>query len=75
MTIFVKLQRILQRWAISVDSVREFQATIKTLYGTHEVYMYPNAGHAFANSDFSNYNAEAAELAWERTLSFLHKHL
>jgi carboxymethylenebutenolidase len=61
--------------AISVDSVREFQATLKTLNGAHEIYIYPNAGHAFANSDSSNYNAEAAELAWERTLSFLHKHL
>ena len=49
--------------AISVDSVREFQATVKTLNGDHGIYIYPNAGHAFANSDSANYNAEAAELA------------
>ncbi|KPJ83242.1 MAG: hypothetical protein AMS17_17805 [Spirochaetes bacterium DG_61] len=61
--------------SISVDSVREFQATLKTLNGDHEVYIYPNAGHAFANSDSASYNAEAAELAWRRTLSFLEKHL
>jgi carboxymethylenebutenolidase len=60
---------------ISVDSVREFQATLRTLNGEHEIYIYPNAGHAFANSDSSNYNREAAELAWERTLAFLNKHL
>ncbi len=61
--------------SISVDSVREFQATLKTLNGDHEVYIYPNAGHAFANSDSASYNAEASELAWQRTLTFLKKHL
>lgn len=61
--------------SVSVDSVREFQATLRTLNGNHEIYIYPNAGHAFANSDSQNYNAEAAELAWERTLTFLNKHL
>jgi len=61
--------------AISIDSVREFQATLKTLHGDHEIYIYPNAGHAFANSDSANYNAEAAELVWKRTLAFLKKHL
>jgi len=61
--------------AISVDSVREFQATLKTLNGKHEIYIYPNAGHAFANSDSANYNAEAADLAWEQTLAFLNKYL
>ena len=61
--------------AISVDSVREFQTTLKTLNGDHEVYIYPNAGHAFANRDSDNYNKEAAQLAWERTLAFLKTHL
>lgn len=61
--------------SISVDSVREFQATLKTLKGAHEVYIYPNAGHAFANEDSDSYNREAAELAWSRTLAFLEKHL
>ena len=61
--------------SISVDSVREFQATLRTLSGAHEVYIYPNAGHAFANEDSASYNREAAELAWRRTLAFLEKHL
>jgi carboxymethylenebutenolidase len=61
--------------AISVDSVREFQATLKTLNGNHEVYIYQNAGHAFANSDSPNYNEEAAERTLTRTLTFLEKHL
>lgn len=35
-------------------------------------YRYPNIGHWFFESDRADaYNAEAAELAWERTLAFL----
>ena len=61
--------------AIKVDNVREFQVKLKTLSGDHEVYIYPNAGHAFANAGGANYDAAAAEEAWQRTLSFLEKHL
>lgn len=61
--------------SIKVDDVKEFQATLKTLSGNHEVYIYPNAGHGFANSDSSSYNKEAADLAWERTAEFLKKYL
>jgi carboxymethylenebutenolidase len=55
--------------SISVDDVVTFQATLKTLSGDHEVFIYPNAGHGFANE--SSYVPEAAVPAWERTLSFL----
>ena len=41
-----------------------------------EVLRYPGAGHAFSNSDApSMYNAEAAELAWSRTLAHFAQHL
>ncbi len=58
------------RW-IKVNNVREFQAVLKTLNGDHAVYIYPNAGHAFANEGGKRYNKEAAELAWKRTRQFL----
>lgn len=61
--------------AIKVDNVREFQAKLKTLKGDHMVFIYPNAGHAFANSDSGNYDKAAAETAWKRTVGFLEKHL
>ena len=61
--------------SISVDSVKEFRATLKTLSGDHEIYIYPNAGHAFANDDSRSYNQEAADLAWKRTIAFLEKHV
>jgi len=60
---------------IKVDNVREFQATLKTLKGDHEIYIYPNAGHAFANEGGSRYNKQAADLAWKRTNDFLKKYL
>jgi carboxymethylenebutenolidase len=61
--------------AIKVDTVRELQIKLKTLKGDHEVYIYPNTGHAFANPGGQNYNEEAAELAWKRTVVFLDKFL
>lgn len=60
---------------IKVDNVREFQAKLKTLKGDHMVFIYPNAGHAFANADSRNYNKAAAETAWKRTMEFFKKHL
>lgn len=59
---------------IKVDDVREFQAALQTASGTHEVYIYPNAGHGFANDNNTQaYNPEAAKQAWQRTLSFLQR--
>ncbi len=60
---------------IKVDNVREFQAKLKTLKGDHMVFIYPNAGHAFANADSRNYDKAAAETAWKRTMEFFEKHL
>jgi dienelactone hydrolase len=41
----------------------------------HEIYIYENAGHAFANEGGSWYNQEAADIAWKRTVTFLEKYL
>lgn len=60
---------------IKVDTVYEFQAKLKTLSGNHEIYIYENAGHAFANESGDRYVKEAAELAWSRTVTFLKKYL
>lgn len=61
--------------AIKVDRVQEFQAKLKTLSGDHEIYIYENAGHAFANEGGSRYDKKAADLAWKRTIAFLKKNL
>lgn len=58
--------------SIAVDDVEQFEAKLSTLNGDHAVFIYPNAGHAFANEDREDaYNEEAAKLAWQRTLDFL----
>jgi len=62
--------------SIAVDDVKEFEAKLKTLDGDHAVFIYPNAGHAFANEDNeAAYNEEAAQIAWQRTIDFLSREL
>ncbi len=59
----------------SPETVREFEAVLTDLGKPVEVYFYDDANHAFANPSGTRYNAEAAELAWERTTAFLKEHL
>lgn len=62
--------------SIAIDDVEQFQANLKTTDGNHAVYIYPNAGHAFANADNQEtYNQSASDLAWSRTLDFLAREL
>lgn len=43
---------------------------------SHEIYTYPNAGHAFMNfTNSDRYREAAAEASWQRTLSFLEREL
>ncbi len=60
---------------ISVDSVKAFERTLQRLRKDHEIRIYPGVRHAFANPTGNNYNAEAAEDAWRRTLDFLDANL
>ena len=60
---------------IKVDSVKAFQANLKTTRGRHEIFIYPNSDHAFANESSQNYNKRDADTAWKRTLGFLKKYL
>lgn len=62
--------------SILIDNVKEFEAKLKTLSGNHAVFIYPNAGHAFANEDNQDaYREDAAKLAWQRTIDFLSREL
>lgn len=61
--------------SIKVDTVKEFQAKLKTLSWEHMVYIYPNAWHWFANAEGQAYDKDAADLAWQRTTDFLSKYL
>ena len=55
--------------------VDEFRSTLEKLGKTHEVYIYPGAGHAFMHDGQPSYRPDAARQAWARTLAFLQKHL
>jgi carboxymethylenebutenolidase len=60
---------------IKVESVEAFRTALERLRKEHEIHIYPGVGHAFANPTGRNYNAEAAQDAWARTLEFLARHL
>ncbi len=60
---------------IKVDDVRAFEANLNTLSGDHQIFIYPNTSHGFANPDNSIYDMAAADLARERTYEFLGRSL
>ena len=41
----------------------------------YEVHRYPGTQHGFNNDTTPRYDAAAAKLAWERTVSFFNTHL
>lgn len=41
----------------------------------YEAHFYPGANHGFHNNTTPRYDEEAANLAWERTITFFKKHL
>lgn len=54
------------------DRVREELAKTGRAY---DVKVYEGANHAFFNDTGSNYNAEAAQDAWEKTVAWFREHL
>ena len=60
---------------IEIESVNAFEEALQRLRKDHEIHIYDGVGHAFENPTGNNYSAEAAEDAWERTISFLELHL
>lgn len=60
---------------IPVDSVRTFEKVMGELGKPASIHIYEGVDHAFANPTGTNYDAPAAEDAWQRTLDFLHAEL
>lgn len=60
---------------ITPDNVHDFEAALKKAKVQEEIHIYPNAGHAFANSSGEHYQADAAKDSWQRMLRFLHDNL
>lgn len=59
----------------SPETVQAFETALTRLGKETEIYIYEGANHAFANPSGTRYNAEAADLAWQRTTAFLKQHL
>jgi carboxymethylenebutenolidase len=56
------------------SQVDVLESKLKEGNSTHEIYRY-QANHGFGNETGENYDPEAKELAWKRTLEFLGKYL
>ncbi|MFY9241842.1 MAG: dienelactone hydrolase family protein [Polaribacter sp.] len=53
----------------------EFEKVLKENNITHEAHFYPEVNHGFHNNTTPRYDEEAANLSWERTISFFNTHL
>jgi carboxymethylenebutenolidase len=60
---------------ITTDRVDAFRAALKKSGKTADIYSYAGAGHAFMHDGNPSYQADAARIAWARTLAFLQRYL
>jgi carboxymethylenebutenolidase len=58
-----------------VEQVRELEAYIRSSGRHASFFVYPGTHHWFFEENRPEYNPEAARLAWERTIEFLHQRL
>ena len=59
-----------------VNAMRqEFEVALKSAGVTFEMHTYPGTRHGFHNYSTPRYNAEAAQLAWDRMVGFFREHL
>src|SRR5690348_10568348 len=56
-------------------AVTQIEQELKAAGKSVAVYRYPGTEHWFVEENRPEYNAEAAQLAWERTIDFLHHQL
>jgi carboxymethylenebutenolidase len=53
------------------DEVRKMETNMRSAGLNPTFHIYPNTSHWFFEEDRPEFNANAAELAWTRTLEFL----
>jgi carboxymethylenebutenolidase len=59
----------------SEDGIAAFESTLRSAGRDVVIHRYPGTGHWFAEPSRDAYRAEAADLAFERTISFLARNL
>jgi carboxymethylenebutenolidase len=52
-----------------------FETALKANGVKYEMFMYPGVNHGFHNDTTPRYDADAAKLAWQRTIAFLNANL
>jgi carboxymethylenebutenolidase len=57
------------------EGLRQMEAAMRAAGREVTLHLYPGAQHWFFETNRPQYNAPAAELAWQRTVEFLHEHL
>jgi len=57
------------------QGIPAYEAALKEASKDYKIFMYEGAGHAFFNDTGPRYHAEAAKLAWERTIAFFKQKL
>ncbi len=60
---------------IPVADVEKLRESLKEHHKTGEIFIYPDAGHAFNNDTREMYVEDAAHLAMQRTLEWFHHYL
>jgi carboxymethylenebutenolidase len=60
-----------------IEQARKLEQQLREESSSSVEFFYYPAGHAFNNDQdrMGTYDQAAAELAWSRTVSFLHEHL
>ncbi len=61
--------------SIKAESVAAFETALQRLRKDYEIRIYDDVRQGFANESADNFDAAAAEDAWNRTLDFLQRHL
>jgi carboxymethylenebutenolidase len=57
------------------ESLAQIEQELQAAGRPVTVYTYPGTKHWFFEDNRPEYDAEAARLAWERTIAFLHERL
>ena len=60
---------------VKKESVEAFRGALQRLRKDFDIQIYDGVRQGFANEDATNYDRNAADDAWQRTIEFLQRHL